>query len=446
MQFDSKVSDLDVFERHESSVRSYCRSFPALFTQASGTVITDADGREFIDFLSGAGTLNYGHNHPAVIEPVQRYLQSGGILHSLDMHTAAKMDFIKVFQDIILEPRGMNYKMMFPGPTGTNAIEAALKLARKVTGRRNIVAFSGGFHGMTLGALATTASAQKRAGAGIEMGGVTRMPYDGALGSQIDTMDVIERQLCAKGSGIDPVAAFLVETVQGEGGLNVARPVWLRRLAALAKRLGALLIIDDIQAGIGRTGTFFSFEDMQVDPDIVVLSKSLSGFGAPLSLMLHRPEHDVFAPGEHNGTFRGNNLGFVGAAASIRSFWQDDSFQNRIAVRAQQLREGLTRIAADHPHAIKRTKGRGMFMGLDCRNPETAGNLAGWLFDKGVIIETCGPEDEVLKMLSPLMVTEAELAKVLGLISEGLIALNTHQISPDHAAIFNQIPRSAEVV
>lgn len=433
-------SEIDTFSRHESSVRSYCRSYPTLFTQARGSVVQDAKGRVFLDFLSGASTLNYGHNHPDILDPVTAYLTSGGILHSLDMHTVAKRDFIKAFQSHILKPRDMNYKMMFPGPTGTNAIEAALKLARKVTGRHNIIAFSGAFHGMTLGALAATANAGKRAGAGVPLDGVTRMPFDGSLGEDIDTMDLIERQLCAKGSGIDPVAAILVETVQGEGGLNTACPAWLRRLASLAKRIGALLIIDDIQAGIGRTGTFFSFEAMNIDPDIVVLSKSLSGFGAPLSIVLHKPDHDIWAPGEHNGTFRGNNLAFVGATAAIHRFWSNGDFQDQIAIRGQQARDGLNHLARQNPTAIRRVKGRGMFIGLDFHNPAQAGQVAAMLFERGVLIETSGPEDEVLKLLPPLTVTHAEMEKVLRLISEALVKLRTHRVSQEIPTAKRQSP------
>lgn len=218
MKVTQGLADLSVFETHESEVRSYCRSFPAVFAKGLGARMTDTGGRSYIDLLSGAGTLNYGHNNPAIIGPVVDYLTGGAVVHSLDLHTAAKERFIQVFQSHILAPRGMSYKMQFTGPTGTNAIEAALKLARKVTGREQVVAFSGAYHGMTLGALAATANRSKRQGAGTRLDGVTFMPFEGFLPDGQDSAAVAEAMLLGEGSGIDAPAAILLETVQGEGG------------------------------------------------------------------------------------------------------------------------------------------------------------------------------------------------------------------------------------
>jgi len=408
-----------VFARHESNVRSYCRSFPAAFDTARGTELFTRDGRRFLDFLAGAGALNYGHNNPALVEPVIAYLTAGGVMHSLDMHTVAKERFIETFQDAILTPRGLRYKLQFTGPTGTNAVEAALKLARKITGRQNVVAFSNGFHGMTQGALAATANQSKRDGAGMMLSGVTHLPYDGFLGSDIDTMDVIEGLLAHTGSGIAPPAAFLVETVQGEGGLNAARTEWLQRLQALAEKIGALLILDDIQAGIGRADGFFSFETAGLDPDMVLLSKSLSGIGAPFALVLIRPEHDIWAPGEHNGTFRGNNLAFVAATAAIDSFWRDGAFQDHVAARAEQTAAGLDRLAACRPGV--RRKGRGMFLGLEFDAPDLPGALSKGLFERGIVAETCGHRDQVLKFLPPLTVSADEIDEMLGVLADVLM-------------------------
>ncbi|MCM2442298.1 diaminobutyrate--2-oxoglutarate transaminase [Agrobacterium vitis] len=417
-----------VFEDHESNVRTYCRSFPTVFSTARGAKLTDVAGKDYIDLLSGAGTLNYGHNNPRILERVLAYLSDGGIVHSLDMYTTAKAAFIRSFKDIILTPRGLNYKLQFPGPTGTNAVEAALKLARKVTGRSQIVAFSNGFHGMTMGALAATSNATKRAGAGTRLDGVTFMPFDKFTGEDIDSLEVITAML-GSGAGNDAPAAFIVETVQGEGGLNVASGEWLKGLAKLAQRLGALLIIDDIQAGNGRTGTFFSFEPCGLQPDIVVLSKSLSGFGAPLSLVLMKPHLDQWLPGEHNGTFRGNNLAFVGATAALDSYWRDGQLTAEIASKAAMVERSFVRIIASQPPGTVRLKGRELMVGLEFQDTELPSRLSRRLFDEGYIIETCGHAGQVLKLLPPLTIDHGELAQALGAIEQAVLSETKFQRS-----------------
>jgi diaminobutyrate-2-oxoglutarate transaminase len=414
--------DTKVFERFESNVRSYCRQFPVVFSSAKGAWLTTADGRRYLDLLSGAGTLNYGHNDPAIIDRVVDYMRGDGILHSLDLHTAAKADFLTAFQSRILDPRGLSYKLQFPGPTGTNAIEAALKLARKVTGRSSVVAFTNAFHGMTMGSLATTANPAKRAGAGVSLAHTTFMPYDGFLGPSIDTMDVIAPMLSRPGSGIDKPAAILVELVQGEGGLSSAHAGWLGRLAQLAKDIGALLIVDDIQAGCGRTGRFFSFEGFGIEPDLVVLSKSLSGFGSPFSLVLIRPDLDVWRPGEHNGTFRGNNLAFVGATAAIETYWADPAFETSVQEKAALVHDGLSRIVNDLPAGTAKVKGRGLFIGIEFNDTSVARTAARHLFEEGIVIETCGVDDQVLKLLPPLTISTEELATALDAIGRAVTA------------------------
>lgn len=260
----------DVFTEVESAVRSYSRSWPATFVRASGAKQWAEDGTEYIDFFSGAGALNYGHNDPAVIEPLIAYLQSGAVLHSLDMQTPAKREFLETFSELILKPRSLDYKVMFPGPTGTNTVEAALKLARKATGRQHILSFTNAFHGMTLGSLSVTGNAMKRRGAGIPLTHTSRLPYDGYLASGQSDFEWLENVLEDSGSGVDKPAAIIVETVQGEGGLRAASAEWLRTLESLCRRHEILLIVDDVQAGCGRTGSFFSFEEAGITPDIRV--------------------------------------------------------------------------------------------------------------------------------------------------------------------------------
>ena len=309
----------------------------SVFDTARGSLITDELGRQYVDFLAGCASLNYGHNDPDMKQALLDHIMRDGIAHGLDLFTPAKRKFLEDFESLILEPRGLDYRVQFTGPTGANAVEAALKLARKVTGRTNVIAFTNGFHGVTMGALAATGNKFHRMGPAIPLNGVSRLPYDGYLGKDVDTAEVLERMLADPSSGLDAPAAILLETVQGEGGLNAASPSWLRRMARLAERHGALLIVDDIQAGCGRTGTFFSFEGTGIVPDLVVLSKSLSGFGLPMALLLIRPQHDIWRPAEHNGTFRGNTHAFVTAQVALRKFWSDDAFAPRIAAKAAHV-------------------------------------------------------------------------------------------------------------
>jgi diaminobutyrate-2-oxoglutarate transaminase len=412
-------SDLSVFTTHESEVRSYCRNFPTVFTRAAGHLLTDAGGRQYVDFLMGAGSLNYGHNEAAIKREVARYLEQDGILQSLDLHTAAKAEFIEHLVEHVLAPRGLRYKLQFTGPTGTNAVEAALKLARKVTGRTNVVAFTNAYHGMSLGSLAATADRKARRGAGIALPGVTAMPFDGYLGPDQSTLHYIERML-APGSGVEPPAAFILETVQAEGGLNTASPAWLEGLQRIARAHDALLIVDDIQAGCGRTGRFFSFEGTGLTPDLIVLSKSLSGLGLPLSLVLIRPDLDAWSPAEHNGTFRGNNLAFVGGAAAIRAYWRDRRLEEDVERRSRIARHALEAFAGQLPPGAARVKGRGLMLGLEMDEDGLAVAVSRAAFARGLIVETCGVRDQVLKLLPPLNIPDEALRAGLDLLAESM--------------------------
>jgi len=403
------------FRKLESKVRSYCRSFPTVFVEAAGHLLRDEGGREYVDFFAGAGALNYGHNEPRLKARLLEYVESDGVTHSLDMYTGAKRDFLEAFDRRVLAPRNLRYKLMFPGPTGTNAVESALKLARKVTGRENVIAFSNGVHGLTLGALARTGNAAKRAGAGVELSGVTRMPFDGYLGDDVDTADVLERFLGDGSSGVEPPAAIVLETIQAEGGVNVASAGWLRRIEKICRRHGALLVIDDIQVGCGRTGPFFSFESAGIEPDLVCLSKSISGFGLPFALTLIRPELDQWDPGEHNGTFRGHNPAFVTGTEALECYWSDDRLEKEVGRKAKVVVDALERIAAAHGGEVR---GRGLIQGVEFADEEFAGRISEEAFSRGLIVETAGPSDEVLKLLPPLTIPDAGLEKGLAILAE----------------------------
>ncbi|WP_299199601.1 diaminobutyrate--2-oxoglutarate transaminase [uncultured Amphritea sp.] len=411
---------MKIFEQIESEVQSYARSFPRVFNKAQGEYLYDEDGTRYLDFLAGAGTLNYGHNNPMFKEKLLEYIHSDGITHGLDLHTKAKGEFLEAFNEKILKPRGLNYVMQFTGPTGTNAVEAALKLARNITGRENIISFTNGFHGVTMGALAATGNSHHRGAAGVSLSGVSRMPYDGYLGDDIDTTLYLDKVLSDSSSGIDKPAAVIVETVQGEGGINAASFTWLQELEKVCRKHDVLLIVDDIQAGCGRTGTYFSFEEAGIKPDIVTLSKSLGGYGLPFAVVLFSPELDQWKPGEHNGTFRGNNFAFVTAKAAIDCYWSDDTFAKDVQMKGRYVKERLEQIAKEYGDGNFSTRGRGMFQGINCVSGELADKITSKAFQNGLMIETSGADDQVIKLLCPLIISMDNLKAGIDILENAI--------------------------
>ena len=414
--------NLKVFNELESEVRSYIRSFPTTFTKAKGYKLWDIDGKEYIDFFAGAGALNYGHNPPEMKGKLLSYIAEDGIVHSLDMGTKAKENFLQRFHDIILKPRGLEYKTMFTGPTGTNSVESALKLARKVTGRDLVIGFTNAFHGMTLGSLAITGNAFKRHGAGVSLHNSLSMPFDRYLGEDVDTLEYLERFLEDNGSGVALPAAIILETLQGEGGLNSASFEWLQRLEALCRRWDILLIVDDVQVGCGRTGPFFSFEPAGIKPDIVCLSKSIGGYGLPMALTLVKPEYDIWEPGEHNGTFRGHNLAFVTAAEAIEHWWTSDELSKSIEEKGKVVELFLTKLQHTYPQLQGEIRGRGLMRGMACGVEGLAEKICAAAFERGVIMETSGPKSEVFKIMPPLIIDAQGLMKGLEIVEESVKA------------------------
>ncbi len=422
-------------ESPESAVRSYSRSFPATFTTAKGDWLFTEGGTRYIDFLAGAGSLNYGHNPEAIKQSLLEYIESDGLTHGLDLATAAKAVFLDAFREDVLEPRGLDYKVQFCSPSGTNAVEAALKLARLVTGRTNIVAFSGAFHGVSAGSLAATGAAYYKQGLYQSLPQVTHIPYPESPFGEFDSLDLLHRLVRDRSSGTEKPAAVILETVQAEGGVYVAPVDFLCGLRALCDREGILLIVDDIQAGCGRTGTFFSFERAGIEPDLVTLSKSIGGYGLPMALLLIRPEFDIWQPGQHNGTFRGNQLAFVAGAAAIRHFWADGSIARQVQRKGQLVAEYLERRVSARFGAPVR--GIGLIWGIDLGGIAgvTAGEISKSCFDRGLVIEACGRENEVLKLLPPLTVSQTNLSLGLEILVEALsTALDEHESSKGRAA------------
>ncbi|VFR24818.1 Diaminobutyrate-pyruvate aminotransferase [plant metagenome] len=413
--------DLKIFDRMESEVRGYIRSFPVIFNQAKGSVLIDENRNEYIDFFSGAGTLNYGHNNPVFKEKLVEYVESDGVVHGLDMATSAKKQFLETVERVLLKPRNWQYTLQFTGPTGTNAVEAALKIARQVKGRQNIISFTHGFHGVSGGSLAVTANAKFRNAAGVSLANTSFMPYDGYFGPDVDSIACIERMLEDPSSGLDKPAAVIVETVQGEGGVNVATLRWIKELEKLCRRHDMLLIVDDIQVGCGRTGSFFSFESAGIRPDIITLSKSLSGYGLPMSLVLMKPELDIWKPGAHSGTFRGNNLAFVTATAALDTYWTSDAFSTEIQRKERMVRDWLENVVHSYPNAGLAVRGRGLIQGLVTNgDPTLAGRIASKAFEQGLVIETSGAQDEVLKLLPALTIEDELLTRGLEVIERSV--------------------------
>lgn len=405
---------VDPLKRIESSVRGYANLFPAVFDRAVGSTLFAADGRQWIDFFCGAGSLNYGHNNPSAKAALIQYISRDGIQHSLDTVTAAKVEFVETFEQLILRPRGLDYRIQFTGPTGTNAVEAAIKLAKQKTSRSHVVAFTNAYHGHSLGSLALTGNRYYHSEFYGSRNNVTHLPFDGYLDG-VDSAKLLAKMLADTSSGLPIPAAIILETIQGEGGVNVASDTWLQDVAEICRQHDIVLIIDDIQVGNGRTGKFFSFEHAGVTPDVVCLSKSIGG-GLPLSIVLMSPEMDVWKPGQHTGTFRGNNLAFVAAAAVLKN-WADPEFIAGLQERSQTIQTSLANIQrqfVDHDIAVR---GRGMIWGLDVRDGELARKVIDACFACGLLLESSGADDQVLKIMPSLNIPMPQLHEGLHLLS-----------------------------
>lgn len=409
-----------VFENYESEVRSYCRHFPTVFTKAKGADFFDENGNKYIDFFCGAGAVNYGHNNPAIKKKLIEYLESDGVMHALDMYTVAKREFIETFEEKILKPRGLNYKIQFPSPTGTNANEAALKLARKVKKRRNVFALMGAFHGMTHGSLALTTDKASRKGAGVNLDNVTFIPSP-YMFPELDTVEYMQRLIDDDHSGIEKPAALFIETIQAEGGIRVFEVEWLQRVRKLCDDNDILLVVDDVQVGCCRSGTFFSFERANIQPDIVTMSKSIGGYGLPLAITLIKPEIDVWAPGEHNGTFRGNQLAFVAAKAAVE-YMLENKVEEQVKTKGEIVKSFIEKEILPMDSRLE-LRGMGLIWGIEFEKIPVVGladKVIEKCFDNGLIIEGAGRKNSVVKLMPPLVISEEELTEGLEIIKKSV--------------------------
>ena len=401
--------EMQTFEKLESEIRGYVRAYPTVFKSASNARQVDEDDKSYIDFFAGAGVLNFGHNNPRMKKALIDFIESDGVAHSLDMATTAKRAFLEKFHDTILKPRGMPHKIQFMGPTGTNSVETALKLARKVTGRRTVVAFSHGFHGMTLGSLALTANEYFRGAAGIPLEHVVRLPFENAPGGGIEAIQNYRDALKDSSSGMEPPAAVIVETIQAEGGVHVGSREWLQAVQEMAHDVGALFVIDDIQVSCGRTGSYFSFDGMGLDPDIVCLAKGIGGFGTPLAVTLNKPEHDKhWSPGEHTGTFRGQGFSFVAGHEAL-TYFDDEELMRNVQRMGKDIRLRLDKLVERYSNQNWEARGRGMIQGLDVNDGAVAKKIAGTCFENGLLIGPCGTGGRVLKLIPPLTIPQNDL-------------------------------------
>ncbi|MEV0322619.1 diaminobutyrate--2-oxoglutarate transaminase family protein [Streptomyces sp. NPDC050658] len=424
-------------EARESSARTYARHLPVVPVQARGAQVTGMDGRTYVDCLSGAGTLALGHNHPAVMGALKATLERGAPLHVLDMITPEKDAFTSELLGVLPGGLGRSARVHFCGPTGADAVEAALKLARLATGRQGVVAFSGAYHGMTMGASAVSGGDRMRMLAGAGGAPVSRLPFPhdyrcpfGVGNGETARLSIrlLENMLDDPSGGLGLPAAVILEVVQGEGGVIPASDDWLREVRRITKERGIVLILDEVQTGVGRTGTFWACQRADVTPDILVMSKAVGG-GLPLALIAYRPELDVWLPGDHTGTFRGNTLAMVAGEVTLRTV-REERLDERAGTVGARLAEGLRALVAEHSY-LGQARGRGLMLGVEVVDPHASPDSLGVLpaapararalqaacVDAGLLLELGGRHDAVLRLLPPLILSDAQADQILERLS-----------------------------
>jgi diaminobutyrate-2-oxoglutarate transaminase len=428
-------------ERWESNARSYPRKFPICIAKAQGIYVTDAQGKTFIDCLGGAGTLALGHNHPLVIEAVEQVLRSGQPLHTLDLMSPTKATFIDEVLDSLPAGLADNVKIQFCGPSGADAVEAAIKLAKTATGRGTMLSFHGAYHGMTHATLAVSGNKEPKDPVRNLMADVHFLPYPhayrcpfGVGGEQGERLSInyIKHVLDDSHSGISAPAGVILEAVQGEGGVIPCPDNWLNQLSALTRQRQIPLMLDEVQAGIGRTGKMFAFEHADILPDIIIASKAIGG-GLPMSLVIYKQELDRWTPGAHTGTFRGNVLAMAAGTATLR-YLKQDGFLEHVTRQGQNLL-GHCRQLQQHCDIIGDVRGRGLMVGVEIVDPRGETDMQGHspasgvlarqvqqaCFDRGLIIELGGRADATMRFLPPLIISEQEIAEVCDIFAAAVM-------------------------
>lgn len=430
-------------QRQESNARSYPRRIPLALKRARGIHLEDVEGRQFIDCLAGAGTLALGHNHPVVIEAIQQVLADEVPLHTLDLTTPVKDRFVQDLFGLLPEALRRDAKIQFCGPTGTDAVEAALKLVRTATGRSTVLAFQGGYHGMSQGALSLMGSlGPKQPLAALLGNGVQFMPYPydyrcpfglgGEAGVRAN-LHYLENLLCDPEAGVALPAAVIVEVVQGEGGVIPADVQWLRGLRAITERAGVALIVDEIQSGFARTGRMFAFEHAGIVPDVVTLSKAIGG-SLPLAVVVYRDWLDTWQPGAHAGTFRGNQMAMA-AGSAVMGYLVEHRLAEHAEAMGQRLRDHLLGLQQDYPQ-LGDIRGRGLMLGVELVDPTGERDALGHppvsrtlapkvqreCLKRGLILELGGRHGAVVRFLPPLIISAEQVDEVAGRFAEAVRA------------------------
>ncbi|MFG2116804.1 diaminobutyrate--2-oxoglutarate transaminase family protein [Streptomyces sp. NPDC048718] len=421
--------------QRESAARTYARSLPIVPVRARGLTIEGADGRRYLDCLSGAGTLALGHNHPVVLEAIRKVLDSGAPLHVLDLATPVKDAFTTELFATLPGELAADARIQFCGPAGTDAVEAALKLVRTATGRHDVLSFTGAYHGMTAGALDVSGGATGvRATARLPYPHDYRCPFGigGERGAEIAARWT-ENLLDDPKSGVPDPAGMILEPVQGEGGVIPAPDGWLRRMRALTEARLIPLIADEVQTGVGRTGAFWGVEHSGIVPDVMVLSKAIGG-SLPLAVVVYRSALDAWEPGAHAGTFRGNQLAMAAGAATL-AYVRHNGLAERAGLLGARMLAQLQGLAAAHP-CVGDVRGRGLMIGIELVDPEGMGpgdlvpppdpGLADAVrrtcLDRGLIVELGGRHNAVVRLLPPLTLTDEQAAAVLDRFADALAA------------------------
>lgn len=425
----------------ESAARSYADSVDRVLDSGVLSRVWDVEGRSYLDFLSNAGTLAAGHNHPKLVAAVQDFLTSGHVQQALDITTVAKHRFLTALLHTLPLPFAEHCKIQFCGPSGADATEAALKLFKTATGRSTVLAFHGAYHGMTAGALAMTGNRTAKEHVAGLMPDVHFLPYPypyrcpfglGAEGWRT-SLTYVERLLADPCSGVRTPAAVFVEPVQGEGGVVPAPPQWLRGLRRITADHGVPLVVDEVQTGFGRTGAMFAFEAAGIEPDAVLMSKAVGG-GFPLAVVAYHEKYDVWAPGAHAGTFRGNQIAMA-AGAAVLDLIRAEGLAERAMELGHHLAARLCALATTHPE-IGDVRGRGLMWGLEIVDPGGAVDPLGsrpadgaraaavkqTCLDDGLILESGGRHGAVLRLLPPLVVELAELDEAVAILDHALAA------------------------
>jgi diaminobutyrate-2-oxoglutarate transaminase len=423
--------------RRESSARTYASTFEAVFETGSGVYLRDQSGREILDCLACAGALPLGHNHPEVRDALMRFLDSGHVQQVLDLTTPAKRAFVDELFGLLPPAWADRAKIQFCSPSGSDAVEAAMKLVRFATGRQPILAFHGAYHGMTSGALAAMGNLGPKA-ALHGPGGVHFLPFPyryrcpfGSDGADTDRLSIqyLANVLGDPESGIPRPAAVIVEVVQGEGGCIPASDDWLRQLRQLTRDHDIPLVIDEVQTGFGRTGTMFAFDRAGIVPDVLVLSKAVGG-GFPLAVIVYDEALDRWPRGMHAGTFRGNQIAMVAGQVTMEILRRDRLAEHAADV-GSALMDGLREIAACHPE-LGDVRGRGLMIGVEIVAPAPGssrgrqdGALAAAIkqaaFHHGLLLETGGRHGAVLRMLPPLILTHADAGAILDRLERAVV-------------------------